>query len=81
MAEEILVPKKLPDEGHAVVVTLESSQIPMPEIDTSPLTHETLVYRYTNAKDDIAARIKDASIVVTTICPLRADTIRKAPYL
>ncbi len=55
-------PQELPSDNHAVVVVLESAQMSMPEIDTSPLTHETIVYTQT-AKDDVAARIQNASVV------------------
>jgi len=81
MAEALLTPQQPPSDSHAVIVVLESAQLPVPLLDTAPLTHETLVYRRTTGRDDVAARIKDASVVVITICPLTADTIAQAPHL
>ncbi len=80
MADEIFVPQELPSDNHAVVVVLESAQMSMPEIDTSPLTHETIVYTQT-AKDDVAARIQNASVVLTTTSPVTAEAIEGAPNL
>lgn len=80
MEEEVLVPKKLPDDTHEVIVVLETIHVPTPEFDTSSKTHEVLKYKYTGPKD-VAARIKNASIVFVTTCTLGADNLGEAPYL
>lgn len=80
-SSEILAPKKLPDETHHVIVILEAVHIPVPEFDTSPMTHEVLRYQFTSAKDDVAGRIGCASIVVVGVCPITEETLSKAPYL
>jgi glycerate dehydrogenase len=81
MVEEILIPKKLPDDSHAVIVVLETINVVFPEIDTSPLTHEALLYKRITAKDDVAERIKNASVVITTTCPITEESMKNAPYL
>lgn len=80
MEEELLVPKRLPDDTHEVIVVLETIHVPMPEVDTGCKTHEVLLYKYTGPKD-VAARIKNASIVFVTTCTLSAESLGEAPYL
>ncbi|KAJ9148603.1 Glycerate dehydrogenase [Pleurostoma richardsiae] len=79
--ESILRPKKLPDETHEVIVVLEAIHVAMPEVDTSPRTHEVLSYPRTSPADDVAARVRDASIVIVTTCAINAKTLGEAPYL
>ena len=81
MTEEIQVPKKLPGDGHEVIVDLETIHHSTPEFDTAPSTHETIQYLYSTAQDGIADRLKFASIVLTVTCPINAQTLGEAPYL
>jgi hypothetical protein len=81
MFEETQVPKQLPSETHHVIVDLDSTTIPTPEFDISPLTHETLAYKMQGAGDDFREKIKFASILITTITPINAQTLGEAPYL
>ncbi|ROW07393.1 hypothetical protein VMCG_03855 [Cytospora schulzeri] len=81
-SEQTLVPKQLPSDTHEVIAVLESIHVPWEDFDSSPRTHEVLLYQNTNAKeDDVVARIKDASIVICTTCKLPAETLKQAPYL
>lgn len=77
----ILVPKKLPDETHHVIVALEAVHTRLPDFDTAPLTHEVLAYDFTTPKDDVAERVRCASIIITTTCAINATTLGEAPYL
>ncbi len=81
MTEEIQAPKKLPGNGHEVIVDLETIHHSTPEFDTAPSTHEIIEYKYSTAQDDIADRLKFASIVLTVTCPINAQTLGEAPYL
>ncbi|KAM0431448.1 hypothetical protein ACHAPT_005425 [Fusarium lateritium] len=76
-------PVRLPDDTHHVIVKLETVHVPAPTIDIAPFTHELITYEYTSptAKDLIAARIHDASIVTLTTVPINAETLGDAPYL
>ncbi|KAL1873885.1 hypothetical protein Daus18300_003757 [Diaporthe australafricana] len=81
-SEPTLVPRQLPSDRHEVIAVLESIHVPWEEFDSSPKTHEVLLYKNTDAgEDDVAARVKDASIVICTICKLTAETLKQAPYL
>lgn len=81
-SEPTLTPKQLPSNQHEVIAVLESIHVPWEDFDSSPRTNEVLLYKNTIAgQDDIAARIRDASIVICTICRLTAETLRQAPYL
>lgn len=81
-SESTLSPKRLPSDGHEVIAVLESIHVPWEDFDSSPRTNEVLLYRNTVAgEDDIAARVRDASVVICTICRLTAETLRQAPYL
>lgn len=81
-SEPTLPPKQLPSDGHEVIAVLESIHVPWEEFDSSPRTHEVLLYKNTiPGDDDVAARVRDASIVICTICRLTAETLRQAPYL
>lgn len=81
-SEPTLSPKQLPSDRHEVIAVLESIHVPWEQFDSSPRTNEVLLYKNTTpGEDDVAARIKDASIVVLTICRLTAETLRQAPYL
>ncbi|CAN8105105.1 unnamed protein product [Discula destructiva] len=81
-SEPTLTPKALPSEAHEVIVVLETIHVPWEPVDLSPKTYEALVYHNTVAdRDDVAARIKNASIVVCTICKLSAATLSQAPFL
>ncbi|KAK7732253.1 hypothetical protein SLS53_008542 [Cytospora paraplurivora] len=81
-SEQTPTPKRLPSDTHEVIVVLESIHVPWEDFDSSPKTHEVLLYKNTNAgEDDVVARIKDASIVICTICRLSAETLKQAPYL
>lgn len=80
--EPLLIAKQLPSDTHEVIVVLESIHVPWEDIDLSPKTHETLVYRNSVVgKDNIAARIKDASIIVCTIGKLPGEILAQAPHL
>lgn len=81
MDKQVLVPKQLPSESHEVIAVLESIHIPYGEYDTSPKTHEVLLYEYTSATDDIVGRIKNASIAVLTTVHLTAERLSQAPFL
>lgn len=81
-SEALLTPKNPPSDSHEVIVVLESIHVPWEPIDLSPRTYEALVYRNTlPGIDDVAARIKNASIVICTICQLTGETLSQAPYL
>ncbi|KAM0324789.1 hypothetical protein ACHAQA_007755 [Verticillium albo-atrum] len=81
--QEIIHPQKLPDDTHHVIVKLEAIHVNAPEVDTSPYTHETIEYEYTapTAYEITAARIREASIILTTTVPVNAQTLGEAPYL
>ncbi|KAK3941335.1 hypothetical protein QBC46DRAFT_382942 [Diplogelasinospora grovesii] len=80
--EEIRQPAKLPDgNNHEVIVSLESSYYVLPTLDISPKTYEAIEYKHITAKDDVAERIKNASVVVIIICPINAQTLGEAKYL
>ncbi|EGY17164.1 hypothetical protein VD0002_g9806 [Verticillium dahliae] len=80
---EVIHPKKLPSETHHVIVKLEAIHVEAPEIDSSPYTHEAIVYDYTpaTAHELIAARLHEASIFITTMIPVNAQTLGEAPHL
>ncbi|POS71730.1 glycerate dehydrogenase [Diaporthe helianthi] len=81
-SEPTLAPKQLPSAGHEVIAVLESIHVPWEEFDSTPSTHEVLLYKYSNPDDDdVAARVRDASMVISSICRLTAETLRQAPYL
>lgn len=86
-SEPTLAPSKLPSDAHEVIAVLESIHVPWVEpVDLGggapEKTYEALVYRNTVAgEDDVAARIRDASIVVCSTCRLTGETLGKAPYL
>jgi phosphoglycerate dehydrogenase-like enzyme len=80
MAEPVLSPKKLPDGTHAVIVVLATVHLPMPEVDTAPLTHEVLAYKHTTPQE-APERVKDASVIVTTSTPITKELIEGAPHL
>lgn len=81
-SEPVLRPKQPPSDTHEVIVVTESLHVGWEDVDFTSKTHEALVYHNTiPGKDDIAARIKDASIIVCTICRLSGDDLAKAPYL
>jgi hypothetical protein len=80
--EKIQRARRLPDETHHVIVKLETIHVPATtNLDTTPFTHELIGYSFTTPKDDVAGRIQDASIVISTTCPLNAETMGKAPFL
>lgn len=80
---DIIVPKKVPDDSHHVVVKLETIHVPATSVDTSPFSHEFISYEFTPKEDTalVAERIKYASIVVTTTVPINAQTLGETPYL
>lgn len=81
-SEPTLAPKQPPSDRHEVISVLESIHVPWEDFDTSPRTNEVLLYKNTIAgQDDVAARVRDASIIVCTICRLTAETLRQAPHL
>ncbi|PSR84371.1 D-isomer specific 2-hydroxyacid dehydrogenase [Coniella lustricola] len=90
-SEPTLHPKALPTATHEVIVVLETIHVPwdpahFPDdnslLSDSGKTHEALVYRNTRAGvDDVAARIREASVVVGTVCPLTAEILKGATYL
>ncbi|VUC28087.1 unnamed protein product [Clonostachys rosea] len=80
---DVIVPKKLPDDSHHVIVKLETIHVPAASVDTSPFSHEFISYKFT-PKEDIALvkeRVKYASIIATTTVPINAETLGEAPYL
>ncbi|OLN81172.1 Glycerate dehydrogenase [Colletotrichum chlorophyti] len=83
MAEEVKQPARLPDATHHVVVKLETIHVPVPEIDTAGMTHEVIGYEYTPPSDNglAAARVRPASVLITTTVPISAATLGEAPYL
>lgn len=80
-----LRPVQPPSPTHEVIAVLESLHVPWAPESVQlppPRTYEALVYYNTVAgKDDVVARIRDASIVVCTTCRLTAETLREAPHL
>lgn len=88
-SEPTLVPSRPPSATHEVIVVLETIHVPWLEEDPLDLggvpgrTYEALVYRNTNAAagDDVAARIRDASIVVCTQCRLTREVLAEAKSL
>ncbi|ROT35807.1 glycerate dehydrogenase [Sodiomyces alkalinus F11] len=76
-------PRKLPDSTHHVIVKLEAIHVDAPDIDVFPLTYEIIEYDYTSSEnaDLVAARVRDASILITTTTPINAATLGKAPHL
>lgn len=80
--EPVLEPKQLPSDTHEVIVVTESLHVGWEDVSFPSKTHEALVYHNTIAgQDDIAARIKNASIIVCTVCKLSGEDLAKAPYL
>lgn len=80
--EPLLQPKQLPSDTHEVIVVTESVHVGWEDISFAFKTHEALVYQNTiPGQDDIAARIKNASIIVCTICKLSGEDLAQAPYL
>lgn len=83
--EPVLHPKQPPSDTHEVVVVTETLYVGWEDdalAGFASKTHETLVYRNTvPGRDDVAARIRGASIIVCTVCPLRGEVLAQAPYL
>ncbi|KAF9872769.1 glycerate dehydrogenase [Colletotrichum karsti] len=82
-ATEIEHPANLPSPTHHVIVKLETIHVAVPEIDTGALSHEVIGYEYTRPSESAvaAARVRPASILITTTVPINADTLGEAPYL
>lgn len=80
---EVKHPRKQPDETHHVLIKLETVHVDAPDVDLAPLTHELIEYHYTPPDDHqlLAARIRDASILIITTSPINASTLGEAPYL
>lgn len=79
----VLEPKQLPSATHEVIVVTETLHVGWEDVSfQGGITHEALVYHNTvPGRDDVAARIRQASIVVCTVCPLRGEDLAQAPYL
>ncbi|KAL0939671.1 glycerate dehydrogenase [Colletotrichum truncatum] len=82
-ATEVKSAVRLPSATHHVIVKLETIHVSLPEIDTGDLTHEVIGYKYTRPTDTAvaAARVRPASILITTTVPITAETLGEAPYL
>jgi hypothetical protein len=81
MFEKTQKPERLPSETHHVIVDLECLQIDTPVFDLSPLTHETIKYKFQTFEDEVAEKLQYASIIITTTCLINAKTLGEAPYL
>lgn len=77
-------PMQPPSPTHEVIVVLENIMVPWVEpVNVGPgKTYETLVYRNTvHGRDDVAARVREASVVVAVSVRLDEETLRGANYL
>jgi hypothetical protein len=83
MSEPILEPAHLPNGSHAVVVILETNNLPPPEKLDLPggRTYEMLTYHNIHAAEDVRARVQCASVVVVIRCVLNAQALGEAPFL
>ena len=79
--EETQRPDRLPDSDHEVIVVLETIHLSTPEFDTAPKSHEVISYKYQTGQDDVASKLQCASIVLTTTCPINAQTLGDAPFM
>lgn len=82
-ATEVKQPARLPDATHHVIVKLETIHVAVPEIDTAGMTHEVVAYEYTRPAESAvaAARVRPASVLITTTVPINKATLGEAPYL
>ncbi|XXG98945.1 hypothetical protein Hte_005278 [Hypoxylon texense] len=65
-------------QTHHIVVALESFFVPIPPLDLpAPHTYELQEYSRTRP-DQVAERIRDADILISTIVPITADVLRPA---
>jgi hypothetical protein len=82
ISEEVHEPKQLPSEKHLVIVKLEAIHVKAPgTLNLGSLTYEIVSYHYTTVKDDVAARLRHASVVITTTVPINAKTLGEAKHL
>lgn len=82
-SSDVKRPKKLPDSTHHVLVKLEAIHVDSPDVNVLPFTYDMIEYNYTPLGNTalVAARVRDASIVITTTTPINAATLGEAPYL
>lgn len=63
------------ESHHIEIVALEAQFCPVPDFDLpSPFTYELISYAKT-AQAEIAERIRNATIIITTTMPLRANVL------
>ncbi|KAI0483108.1 D-isomer specific 2-hydroxyacid dehydrogenase [Xylariaceae sp. FL0804] len=81
LGDDLKRPGQLPSSTHEVVVLLEAVHLPPGDLDTSPRTHELIVYQSINRPDEIRERIQCASIVIAPQAHINAETLGEAPHL
>lgn len=66
-------------KNHVRIVALETFFMPLPETLAFPanITHTVTAYSRT-APSEVASRIRDADIVISTIVPIRADVLAES---
>ncbi|KAH7362322.1 glycerate dehydrogenase [Plectosphaerella cucumerina] len=86
--QDVTVPQKPASDTHIVIVKLEAVHVDVPEIEEEftgafGLTHELISYPFTSYLDKelVVARIKHASVVITTTVPIQEDLLAVAPNL
>lgn len=85
---EVIRPRQPPSSTHHVIVKLEAVHVDPPEVDPEymrslGLTHELISYMYTSHQDkaQVAARVRDASILTTVTVPITEAVLDAAPHL
>lgn len=58
-----------------VIVALETIHCPIPEFQLSDTNTYILQSHFQSRQEDVASRIRDADIVLTTTCPINAFTL------
>lgn len=86
--QEVIAPKRAPSDTHIVIVKLEAVHVDVPDIEEEVtgafgLTHELISYYFTPYQDTelVLARVKQASVLVTTTVPVQEDLLEAAPNL
>ena len=85
---EVIHPKQPPSATHHVIVKLEAVHVDPPDVDPEYMeslgfTHELISYMYTSHqnKAQVAARVRDASILTTVTVPITEEVLDAAPHL
>lgn len=85
---DVIRPNQLPSATHHVIVKLEAVHTDAPEVEEHYMrslgfTHELIQYPYTSHRNkaEVAARVKDASILTTVTVPITQEVLDAAPHL